>query len=106
VSAVPCLRRATRCVIVRADGRRYEARNLCEVDGDECPREVAGMPTGVGYELCRSTHAEANVAELARVSADVPGEAFLFGHTWACGPCQHALVDVNVRTIHLTGERA
>jgi hypothetical protein len=64
------------------------------------------MPSGIGYELCRSTHAEANVADLARESADVPGEAFLFGHDWACGPCQHALVAVNVRTFHITGDAA
>lgn len=101
-----CLKQQTRCVIVRADGRRFEATNECAVAGlADCPRVAAGCPTGEGYELCGSTHAEANCAKLAAASADVPGEAFLYGHTWLCGPCQHALTAVNVRTFHV-GEAA
>jgi deoxycytidylate deaminase len=65
-----------------------------------------GCPTGEGYELCGSTHAEVNAAKLAVESANVPGEAFLYGHTWLCGPCQHALTDVGVTTFHVTGESA
>jgi hypothetical protein len=73
------------CVIIRADGRRYEATNQCAVDGlDICPRIPAGCATGTGYELCGSTHAEANAAALAAESKDVPGEAYLKGHTWLC----------------------
>lgn len=103
----PCLKQLTRCVIIRDDGRRYEATNECAVDGlAECPRIAAQRPTGEGYELCGSTHAEANVARLAVESKDVPGEAFLYGHTWLCGPCQHALTAVGVRTFHVTGEAA
>lgn len=102
---VPCLKQITRCVIVREDGRRYEATNACAVAGlPECPRIPAGCPTGTGYELCGSTHAEANAAALAAESADVPGEAFLYGHTWLCGPCQHALTAVNVRTFHVVAD--
>lgn len=104
---VPCLKQKTRCVIVRADGRRYEATNLCAADGmDVCPRVTAECKTGTGYELCGSTHAEANAAALAKKSADVPGEAWLFGHTWFCGDCQHALTAVGVTTFHVTGEPA
>lgn len=102
---IPCLKQKTECVIIRADGRRYEATNLCAVDGlDVCPRIPAGCPTGTGYELCGSTHAEANAAALAAESKDVPGEAFLKGHTWLCGPCQHALRAVNVSTFHIVEE--
>jgi deoxycytidylate deaminase len=94
-----CLKQTTRCVIVRRDGRRYEATNMCDVDDLEvCPRVTAGSPTGTGYELCGSTHAEANAALLAADSADLPGRAWLYGHTWLCGPCQWALAAVNVRT--------
>lgn len=93
----PCLKQLTRCVIEREDGRRFEATNLCEVDGlDVCPRVTAECPTGEGYELCGSTHAEANAALLAADSADSPGT--VYGHTWLCGPCQWALTEVNVRT--------
>lgn len=98
----PCLKLTTTCVVVRADGRCYEASNSCAVDGlPQCPCVVAGCITGTGYELCGSTHAEANVAMLAAESADVPGEAFLSGHTWMCKECQDALIAVNVRTFHI-----
>lgn len=96
-----CLKQTTRCLIVRDDGRRYEATNRCDVDGDECPRVAAGCATGEGYELCGSTHAEANAAALAAGSSDVPGEAFLTGHTWICKDCQDALTAVNVRTFRI-----
>lgn len=103
----PCLKQLTRCVIVRADGRRYEATNDCEAAGlAECPRVAAGCPSGEGYELCGSRHAEANAAALAAESADVPGTAYLYGHDWACRDCQHALAAANVRTLVLTGEPA
>lgn len=98
----PCLKQRTHCVIIRADGRRYEATNECAVDGlDICPRVTAGSPTGIGYELCGSTHAEANAAKLARESAEVPGQAWLNGHTWMCKDCQDALRAVNVHTFHI-----
>jgi hypothetical protein len=98
----PCLKKQTRCVIIRADGRRYEAINECAVDGlTVCPRVTAGCQTGTGYELCGSTHAEANVAKLARESMDLAGEAYLIGHTWICKECQDALRSVNVHTFHI-----
>lgn len=97
-----CLKQLTRCIIIRADGRRYEATNACAVDGLEvCPRVTARCPTGTGYELCGSTHAEANAAKLAMESKDLPGEAFLTGHTWFCKDCQDALSAANVKTFHL-----
>lgn len=98
----PCLKQLTHCVIIRADGRRYEATNECAVDDlTICPRVTAGCPTGTGYELCGSTHAEANAAKLAAESADIPGAAYLTGHTWMCKPCQDALRAVNVHTFHI-----
>lgn len=96
-----CLKQTTRCTILRLDGRTYVAENTCEVTGEVCPRVEAGCETGTGYELCGSVHAEANVAKLAEESKDVVGEAILEGHDWFCGPCQHALAAVNVRTFVL-----
>ena len=101
----PCLKQQTKCRIVRADGRTYEATNECNVDGLEiCPRVIAGCETGTGYELCGSTHAEANVAKLAAESSEIVGEAFLSGHTWICKQCQDALTAINVRTFHIIHE--
>lgn len=97
-----CLKQLTRCVIIRANGKRYESTNMCAVNGlSVCPRVTAGCKTGEGYELCGSEHAEARTAALAMESADVPGEAYLFGHTWFCKDCQDALSAANVKTFHL-----
>ena len=99
---VPCLKQQTRCIIIRDDGRRFEATNLCDVAGlSVCPRVLAKCSTGEGYELCGSTHAEANAAKLAAQSADISGQAFLLGHTWMCKECQDALRVVNVHTFHI-----
>jgi len=92
-----CLKQKVTVTIIRADGRRYTGVNQCDVDGkDVCPRVTAGCPTGTGYELCGSVHAEIAAAALAEESKDVPGIAYVEGHTWFCGPCQHRLQEVGV----------
>lgn len=93
-------------MIVRSDGRSYLGTNSCCVAGlSECPRVTANSPSGLDYELCGpQEHAEAAAARKAADSSDLPGEAFLFGHTYACADCQHALQAINVRTIHITGQ--
>lgn len=104
----PCLKQKTRCEILVADGRRFEATNACHVgDAEICPRVTAGCPTGEGYDLCGPPiHAEAAAAALLPEDAKMGGVAFLYGHTWLCGPCQHALTDVGVRVFVVTGEPA
>ena len=103
----PCLKQLTRCVIVLLDGSRYNATNSCCVgSADVCPRVTAGAASGEGYDLCGPPkHAEQEAA--AKVPAgNVGGTAFLYGHTYLCGPCQHALTAVGVRTFVVTGEPA
>jgi deoxycytidylate deaminase len=98
-----CLKQSVTCRIVRDDGRTYEATNSCQlVDGvTECPRVTAGCKSGEGYDLCNSLHAEVAVAALAQESSDIPGSAYLSGHTYACDNCKSALASVNVNTIHI-----
>lgn len=100
----PCLKQLTRCKIIMRDGRVVEATNECDVDGlDVCPRVTAGCETGTGYELCGSTHAEANAAAL--VTEDMqPIMAFLHGHTWFCKPCQDALTGVGCMAFSIAEE--
>lgn len=103
----PCLKQLTRCIIVLENGRSFDATNECDVDGlSECPRVTAGCPTGEGYELCGSTHAEANAAALVPEGNTIPGTAYLYGHTWLCGPCQWALTAKGIRRFMVTGEPA
>lgn len=102
-----CLKQLTRCRVVLPDGREFEATNSCRVgDVKECPRVTAGSPTGTGYELCGPpVHAEAATAALVPPGNE-GGTAYLYGHTWLCGPCQWALTDRGIRTFIVTGEPA
>jgi hypothetical protein len=104
---IPCLKQRTRCVII-TDHATYEATNACAVDGlDVCPRVTAGCATGTGYELCGSTHAEANAAALKTACGDTsPGIAVLYGHDYFCRECQHALAAVNVTVFRIAKEPA
>ncbi len=99
-----CLNRRVRCVVLTDDGERYEATNDCDVEGlEECPRIAAGMPSGVGYEMCRSVHAEAIVAQL--LPEEVTGTAYVYGSDWVCGPCQHSLTDAGITSFVIANPR-
>jgi len=101
-----CLKQLTRCVIV-IDGKEYEATNSCHVEGAEvCPRVTAGSKSGEGYELCGPPkHAEQEAAALVPPGTK-GGVAYLYGHTWMCMDCQHALTEAGINTHVITGEPA
>jgi hypothetical protein len=99
----PCRKQVVRCVIQRATGERYAATNECDVDGDVCPRIAAGYPSGEGYGMCQSVHAEIRAAELAAETSHVEGVAYIGGHTWICKNCQDALRAINVNTFVILG---
>jgi hypothetical protein len=103
----PCLKQLTRCLISYPDGTKVEATNSCHVEGAEvCPRVTAGSKSGEGYELCGPPkHAEQEAAKLVPPGKE-DGIAFLFGHTWMCMDCQHALTAAGVRIHVITGEPA
>ncbi|MBC8738574.1 hypothetical protein F6X40_17590 [Paraburkholderia sp. UCT31] len=86
----PCCKQTVKATIVATDGIRFVGTNHCMRPQSTCARE--GMPTGVGYELCKSVceqdgHAEVNAV---RIAADHARGATLYleGHTYACQPCQ------------------
>jgi deoxycytidylate deaminase len=111
---VPCLKQKIRCIIVRstplgAVEYAYEATNACDVSHGgvtECPRVTLGVLSGERYDVCGSIHAEARCADLARETMDLPGIAYVSGHTFICRECQEALVAVNVRKFVITGKPA
>ncbi len=77
----------------------YEV-NICRFEGDVCPR--LAMPTGQGYELCQSTHAEARLAERMKREGIVSnGILWVLGHYYACEPCAAALKSVGVKEIRV-----
>jgi len=87
-------------MIVREDGQHFVGFNTCDV-GHTCPRSDQGAKSGEDYHLCQSVHAEIQAVELAKDSAEIPGEAYLYGHTYICKDCQEALLAINVKTFHI-----
>ena len=105
----PCLKQKTRCLIVMDSGEQYEATNSCHVeDATVCPRVTAGSPSGEEYDLCGPPiHAEVAAVALVRAGGGGGvGTAYLFGHDWLCGPCQHALQSVGIQRFVITGGAA
>lgn len=118
----PCLKQLTRCMIfvdnsLVAPNQKFEATNSCHVEGAEvCPRVTAGSPSGEGYDLCGPPkHAEQEAVLLLKqvypTAEDLlryggTATAYLYGHTWMCMDCQHALVEAGVRTHVITGKPA
>lgn len=86
----PCVKQHVTATIVTTDGDRYVGTNHCMKPQAVCPR--ADLPTGVGYELCKSVcaqtaHAEVNAVRLAGKEA-IGATLYLEGHTYACDPCK------------------
>lgn len=88
----PCVKQTVTATIIATDGQRFIGTNHCESAQEVCPR--AGLPTGVGYEMCRDicrqpAHAEVNA--IAAAGKHCNGTTlYLEGHTYACDPCLKA----------------
>lgn len=92
VGSGPCVKQVVKATVIALDGERFVGMNHCMKPQTTCPR--AGMPTGVGYELCKSiceqdAHAEVNAVRLAGPAA-IGATLYLEGHTYACQSCQDA----------------
>ena len=89
----PCAKQTVTATFVSAKGTKYfKTTNYCLNPQATCPR--GDMPTGVGYELCKSVckqegHAELNALRYAGAGAS-GGTIYVEGHTYACKDCQDA----------------
>jgi deoxycytidylate deaminase len=85
----PCAKQTVTATIVALDGTYYIGTNHTFNPQKICPR--IGMPTGVGYHLCKDvcqqpSHAEINALRLAGDAAN-GATLYLEGHTYACASC-------------------
>lgn len=99
----PCAKQTVTATIVAENGTHFVATNHCLAPQSTCAR--AGMPTGVGYELCKSVcrqpvHAEINAVEFAGKHAR-GGTLYLEGHTYACDDCVAAVQAAGVTAVVL-----
>ena len=90
---VQCSKQVVRATVRTPSGMHFIATNhATRVPSGGCPR--AGMPTGQGYDLCRSIcgqedHAEVNALRLAGKKAR-GSTLYIEGHTYACEECLRA----------------
>lgn len=91
----PCVKQTVTATIITPAGDEFTGTNHCLTPQMKCPRE--GMPSGVGYELCRTVcnqpaHAEPNAILLAVGIVGrnaVRGSTLrVEGHTYACDSCK------------------
>lgn len=104
----PCAKQTVFATILTPDGRRFISTNYVANPQPVCPR--GDMPTGVGYELCKSVcqqgaHAEVNAIREAGGNAR-GATLYLEGHTYACEPCKAAAEAAGIVEIVIGGPPA
>lgn len=85
-----CAKQRVIAKLITAGGEVFIGENLCKSPQEVCPR--GSLPTGVGYELCKSVcnqgnHAEVNAILMAGTKAN-GSTIYLNGHSYACDSCK------------------
>lgn len=91
----------TTIAIIENNGQYWVGTNWCEDAQEECPRH--GLPTGVGYELCKSeckqfAHAEEDACIKAGKNANC-GTLYLLGHTYCCESCKKIMAKFGIKEV-------
>ena len=98
-----CAKNDVLAVLTTKDGQIFWAYNSCDNPQDVCPRK--DMPSGVGYELCKTVcqqtgHAEENVCKIAGKLAK-GAHIVLFGHDYCCENCVKIMKEYGVFSVHI-----
>lgn len=99
-------KKQTAIAVIKTDIEVYVGWNWCKNKVESCPQE--GMPTGQGYELCKSVcgqrfHAETDALNQAGELAK-GGTMYLYGHAYACDDCIEACKKAGIVKIVLLSE--
>jgi hypothetical protein len=95
-----CAKQTTIAVIVKGE-KYWVGTNSCENPQKTCPRK--DMPTGVGYEFCKTickqkNHAEIDVCIRAGNNGR-GGNLYLIGHYYCCEPCKLFMNKSGIKTV-------
>lgn len=110
-----CAKQKVGCVIVGTDGMIIGlGNNDTEFEQNECPRDVHGMKSGEGYELCHSVCGQSFHAEEAAIMymgslrakgwnwpSNKGASAYLYGHYYCCKNCELELEKAGVTTTYI-----
>lgn len=105
----PCVKQNVIATLVAQDGDRFVETNYCFNPQKACPRDLQGMKTGEGYELCinvcqQKAHAEVNAIRTAKKQAN-GSVIYLQGHTYACENCSDTALRAGVKEIILSAPK-
>jgi len=95
-----CSKQTTVALIINGNNV-YVGSNWCQNPQKECPR--GDMPTGTGYELCKTEcqqlyHAEVDACRKA--GRDAQGSTMvLFGHYYCCDSCKAVMEEYGISRI-------
>jgi deoxycytidylate deaminase len=98
----PCAKQEVTAIISKGD-KVYIGSNWCKSPQKECPRK--NLPTGKGYELCKSVcgqenHAEINACLMAGSKAK-GGIMFLIGHYYCCTECLEVIKQHGIKKVYI-----
>jgi hypothetical protein len=89
--------------VIANNGKLYYGSNWCVTPQSRCPR--AGLPSGQGYELCKTIcqqHAHAEIDVCREAGKDCSGAILqLFGHTYCCDECKDFMKKMGVAGIKI-----
>jgi len=75
--------------------------NWCGNSQQECPRR--GLPTGEGYELCKSICKQENHAEVdacKKINKIKGGIMFIIGHYYCCDECKRVMDKCGIKKVY------
>jgi Zn-finger protein len=92
--------------IIENNGEYWLGTNWCLKPQKKCPR--GDMPSGEGYELCKSVcqqigHAEEEALKAAGNKAK-GGNLFLLGHTYICSNCKKLIEKAGIAKTFVVGD--
>jgi len=68
--------------------------------GPECPRKLAGFPSGEGLHLCPAAHAEANcIVNAARLGVSVVGSTIYMNCPIPCTECSKLIINAGISEV-------
>ena len=97
-----CAKQTTIAIITNGT-EFWVGSNWCANPQETCPR--GDLPTGEGYELCKSicdqqSHAEVDACLNAGLRAE-GGDLYLIGHTYCCDNCKEVMKQHGIKNIYI-----
>lgn len=96
-----CAKQIVIAIVVTKDEKYFFGSNWCKNPQSECPR--GSMPTGVGYEKCKTVcnqpyHAEVDACKNAGKWAR-GATLYMIGHTYCCEKCKRIMRQYRIKKV-------